>query len=205
MTGEQTTDTIWYLLALILVGSALMSRRISFRHGLGMALVWIGIFGIAATAYSYRHIISAYLGEQKQAAVIPEPANSNGNTQQHGLYERIELAPDGHFWVNARINGTPARFMIDSGASITALSSSTARQAGLNVDSNEPGVAMRTANGTIIAQRSSVASLTIGDIQASDVPVIVSESFGDINVIGMNYLSRLKSWRVENGEMILEP
>jgi len=35
--------------------------------------------------------------------------------------------------------------------------------------------------------------------------VVVAEEFGDSNVIGMNFLSQLKSWRVEGNEMILEP
>jgi aspartyl protease family protein len=42
-------------------------------------------------------------------------------------------------------------------------------------------------------------------MMALDLPVVVADAFGDSNVIGMNFLSEMKSWRVENGEMILEP
>ncbi|MFD2432046.1 hypothetical protein ACFSUK_36155 [Sphingobium scionense] len=42
-------------------------------------------------------------------------------------------------------------------------------------------------------------------LRANDVEVVVSPALGDVNVIGMNMLSRLKSWSVENGEMVLTP
>ena len=118
---------------------------------------------------------------------------------------RIPIAPDGHFWVEATVNGTPARFLIDSGASITALSVSSARAAGLNFDLNAPGVPMVTANGRIDAKRSSISSLVVGPIRASDLDIVISPAFGDVNVIGMNMLSRLKSWGVQDGEMVLTP
>ena len=64
---------------------------------------------------------------------------------------------------------------------------------------------MTTANGRVEARRSNVATLAIGPIRASDLPVVVSPAFGDVNVIGMNMLSRLKSWGVQDGEMVLTP
>ncbi|EAT09165.1 retroviral-like aspartic protease family protein [Sphingobium sp. 10 DY56-G10] len=118
---------------------------------------------------------------------------------------RIPVAPDGHYWVEGRINGAPARFLIDSGATITALSESSAQASGLNYDVGAPGVIMTTANGRVEARRSNVATLAIGPVHASDLPVVVSPAFGDVNVIGMNMLSRLKSWGVQDGEMVLTP
>lgn len=118
---------------------------------------------------------------------------------------RVPMAADGHFWVEGTVDGTPTRFLIDSGASITALSVQSARAAGLNFDLNAPGVTMMTANGRIAAQRASVSTLAIGPIRASDIDIVVSPSFGEVNVIGMNMLSRLKSWGVQNSEMVLTP
>jgi aspartyl protease family protein len=40
---------------------------------------------------------------------------------------------------------------------------------------------------------------------AKDLPIVVAKEFGDSNVIGMNFLSKLRSWRVEGTEMVLEP
>lgn len=118
---------------------------------------------------------------------------------------RIRMSPDGHFWVHATIDGVPRRMLVDSGATVTALSSATAQQAGLNVGETVFPVVLQTANGAITAQTATVGTLKLGDIVARDLPVVVSPAFGDANVIGMNFLSKLKSWRVENSTLILVP
>ena len=62
-----------------------------------------------------------------------------------------------------------------------------------------------TANGTVQAYVSTVDTLTFGNVSASGTDAAVAENFGDFNVIGMNVLARLGSWRVEEGTLILVP
>lgn len=199
MNGAQAADTIWYVLALVLVGSALATRRFSLRNALGMVLGWIGVFLIVFILFSYR----------SELGMVADRVRSEltGQSQQRieGKALHIQRSLDGHYWANGTINGTPARFLIDSGASVTGLSEETAIAAGLDIDSGGFPVIMQTANGRIQARRSSVARLEIGSIEARDLPVVVSPAFGNVNVIGMNLLSQLKSWRVEGGEMVMEP
>ena len=40
---------------------------------------------------------------------------------------------------------------------------------------------------------------------ARDLDVVVSPAIGNVNVLGMNFLSRLDSWRVEDDVLILVP
>jgi aspartyl protease family protein len=118
---------------------------------------------------------------------------------------RIPMASDGHFWAHARIDGIERRMLIDSGATVTALSAATARAAGLSPETGIAPVVLQTANGTIAAKTASIGTLRLGDIAARDLPVVVSPAFGDMDVLGMNFLSRLQSWRVEGGTLILVP
>lgn len=118
---------------------------------------------------------------------------------------RIKMAADGHFWVHARIGGVERRMLIDSGATITALSVDTAEAAGLKPDRSLFPVILKTANGPVTARTSSISTLRVGNILARHVAVVVSPAFGDTEVIGMNFLSRLKSWRVEGNTLILVP
>lgn len=199
MSGAQSADLLWVLLALVLVGSALFSRSFSLRSALGMVLGWIGIFALALVAYSYRGELGQVAGRVQSEVTGAAAQKVVGQTL------RLQLAPDGHYWAQGEINGTSVRFLVDSGATITALSEDVARSAGLNIDSMMPGVIVQTANGPVQASRSNIATLALGPVRTSDLPVVVSASLGDVNVLGMNFLSRLKSWRVENGEMVLEP
>ena len=206
MDGDQAASTLWYVLVLVLVGSSLIGRRLAWGSLLRLALLWVaifaGLFGLFTLAQEQGYLTGRWAEEGLPPGDAP-PKLPPVRTEGQAI--RIPVARDGHYWVEASINGTPARFLIDSGATVTALSEPTARAAGLNYDVGAPGVVMTTANGKVEARRSSIAKLAIGPVIASDLPVVVSPAFGEINVIGMNMLSRLKSWGVQNGEMVLTP
>ena len=199
MNTADHADIIWYLLVLVLVGSALISRRFSLRGALAMVLGWIAIFLFVLVLFTYRDQFGSMFHDVRQELTGAAQQRTEGDSLH------IHMGPDGHFWVEGKIDGTSARFLVDSGATITALSEEVARQAGLDIDVDGPGMAMQTANGAVMARRALVTELELGPIRADDLPVVVSARFNGVNVLGMNFLSRLKSWRVENGEMILEP
>lgn len=199
MSGAQSAEIIWLMLAMVLVGSALISRRWSLTGALSMALWWVAIFVIALAIFSYRSEIGGVANRIKSEVTGEAQQRIEGSTL------RINKSLDGHFWVNALVNGQDMRFLIDSGASITAVSENAAIDAGLNIDQSGFPMVLTTANGSVEARRSNIATLEIGPLRASDLPIVVSPAFGDVNVLGMNFLSRLKSWRVEGDEMILEP
>lgn len=118
---------------------------------------------------------------------------------------RVPLSSDGHFWIEARVNGSSQRFMVDTGATVSALSTEAARRAGVEADPLRLPVAVRTANGTVPARLGTIEELRFGNIAASDLDALITGETGGLNVLGMNFLSRLKGWRVENGELILSP
>ena len=122
-----------------------------------------------------------------------------------GTETRIEMSRDGHFWARARINGVERRLLIDSGATVTALSTTTAADAELAPTDSPMPLILKTANGTVRPQVATIAELGLGNIVARDLQAVVSPAFGDTNVLGMNFLSRLKSWRVEGRTLILTP
>lgn len=118
---------------------------------------------------------------------------------------RIPLAPDGHFWIDARIGGTAASFMVDTGATLTAVSSETARSAGLKPRAGAIPVQLTTANGTVHADLTSIPSMRFGNIEARGIDAVIAPNLGRVNVMGMNVLSRLGTWRVEDNVLILAP
>ncbi len=122
-----------------------------------------------------------------------------------GNETRVPLANDGHFWLRGEIDGVPARFLVDTGATLTAVSQETADRIGLEPKDAGIPVVMQTANGSVTAQLATIGELRFGNVAARGLDVVIAPGLGPTNVIGMNLLSRLASWRVENNELILVP
>lgn len=128
-----------------------------------------------------------------------------GEQEVVGKEVRLAMSPNGHFFANVTLNGVTRRMLIDSGATVTAVSQRTAEQAGIRADRSIVPVIIQTANGTVRADTGTVKELRLGNIVARDLKVVVSPAFGSVDVIGMNLLSKLKSWRVEGRTLILTP
>ena len=196
--SNQTGQALIYALMLILPLSALLARRVPIGRTVRMALAWVAIFIVALLLVAQRDRIRPYW-QRASAALLDSDQQVSGNTV------RIAMNSDGHFWAAVDINGVRSRLLIDSGATTTALSGDTARAAGIDIDESPLPVMIETANGTITARTATAKRLQIGSIVARDLPVVVSDTFDETNVIGMNFLSRLASWRVEGTTLILTP
>ena len=197
MSGDQTVQMVGALMMLTLVGSSLIARRLPIGQVARMVAGWLLIFAAVLVGYSYRVELNAVV-QRVAGDLLGERGQTVGGTL------RVPMARDGHFWVRGRVNGEEVRFLIDSGATTTALSTDTAAAANLELDAGLP-VAINTANGVIEARRTRIRRLSMGPILSKDMAAVVSPAFGDTNVLGMNFLSSLESWRVEGRVLILEP
>jgi aspartyl protease family protein len=198
MIPDFGANTLLYLLLIILPVSALIGRRVPLVRVLGMLLGWGVLFAIALVVLNERERFDPYLARIASALKLDDQTVAGNEV-------RIRMSPDGHFWARVKLDGVSRRMLVDSGATVTAVSSVTAKAAGLGVHKSMFPMIVQTANGSVPADVSAVKTLTLGDITARDLPVVVSPAFGDMDVLGMNFLSRLKSWRVEDRTLILTP
>ncbi len=196
--GDQALSFVYLIGVLVLVASALMVRRIPFGQGLKMFAGWVLIFLAAFVAFTLKDDFMA-LGKR----VLAE-SRGQGEMVAVGREIRIRKAMDGHFWVNGELNGHKVRFLVDSGATVTSISTQTARLAEIAPGDGLPAM-VQTANGVVPVRRARAERLKVGSIERRNLAVHVSEAFGPMNVLGMNFLSSLSSWGVEGQWLVLKP
>lgn len=118
-----------------------------------------------------------------------------------------ELKADsrGHFITAAEINGTSVRVLVDTGATVVALSYEDAQHAGLRPRSLDFNVPVSTANGIAMAARVKIERIEIDTIKVEDVEgMVAQEGALEGTLLGMSFLSRLASFKVEDGILYLK-
>lgn len=175
-----------------------IARRIPVLRTIVSIASWVVMAGLLVLLLGQREAFDPYLGRIAAALKLDGQEVVGGEV-------RIRQSADGHFWARVTIGGVKQRMLVDSGATVTAFSTDTAARMGLTPRDGIVPVLLTTANGTIRAQTVTVPELRLGAIVARDLSAVVSPAFGDVNVVGMNFLSRLKSWRVEGNTLILVP
>ncbi|TPM14778.1 TIGR02281 family clan AA aspartic protease [Mesorhizobium sp. B2-3-5] len=136
----------------------------------------------------------------KLAAVPDKPAVA----QPLGRKFVVEADARGHFTSQFKLNGRQVDGMIDTGATLVAINTSTARRIGLSLSPSDFTRQVNTANGTIKAAVVTVDRLQIGAIQVEDVQAVVLDDKAlQTNLIGMSFLTRLQKYQVENGSLLL--
>lgn len=196
-----TTAPEWQQLALYAGGAALLLIALFNLPYVGRVLR--SLFSFALFAFCL-FLLFQQAPFEPSLARLTDRLGLNGQ-EVSGNEVRIRMSPDGHFWAQAQINGVTRRMLIDSGATVTTLSEQTAQLASIEQGSNLVPIVMQTANGVVPAQTGTIERLVLGAIEASDLKVAISPAIGNFDVLGMNFLSQLASWRVEGRTLILTP
>lgn len=116
----------------------------------------------------------------------------------------IQANREGHFLTHAKINDEDTLLMVDTGATMIALSYESAEKIGIRVNDSDFSKVARTANGISKVAHVDIDEITIGDITVNNVKAIVVEPGKlDINLLGMNFLSKLKRFEVSGKKLLL--
>ena len=194
MSNDAQLGGLYVLMAVMLVVGMLISRRGRVARLGTTLLAWIAIFGAGFVVLTFRDDLGFVLQRLKSEAT--------GAPVVHAGQLRIPQAIDGHFYIEASINGRPIRFLVDSGATMTTIGRGTATRANVLI-SDRRNQMVRTGNGIVRVATGRATRFDIGAIRRRHVGLHIADG-DDFNVLGMNYLSSLKRWGVEGRWLILE-
>lgn len=175
----------------------------------------IGLFiGTSASVpliyQAYPEVVQALTAPTAEPAVAtsPEPARTVSaapSTQMPtGRKFAIEVDRSGHYFGDFRLNGRKVEALIDTGASAVAINLSTARKLGMSIQPSDMTSSVTTANGKARAMFTTLERIEIGRISVDNVQALVLEDQAlSTTLIGMTFLNRLKSFKVDRGTLVM--
>lgn len=166
-------------------------RQIVIIAGLVLAL------GTVLARYADTNLASA--PEPTPTAMVASPVATAARTVV------IPRDSRGHFAVNAQIDGKRMEFMVDTGASVIALTESDALRLGLRPAPQDYTAEVKTANGVVRAARTQIDRVEIDDIAVYNVAALImpDAALGE-NLLGLSFLSRLHRFEYSEGQLVLE-
>lgn len=140
-------------------------------------------------------------GEARAAVVMVAAAPAAAT----GVATRITRSPDGHYWAEADINGRAVKVLVDTGASVVALTRDDAVRLGLRLTSADFNATVVTAAGPVRAASVELDSVAVAGVRVERVAATVVEEGLPHSLLGMSYLGRLSSLEATPTGLTLRP
>ncbi len=143
---------------------------------------------------------------RKSRAPSPQPSRAIGSGTPNSPERVLVLQADGsgHFLLHPQIDGLTVRMLVDTGASIVALTLEDAERAGIRPNPGAFNRPISTANGTVSVAEARIREIRVGDISVRDVEAVVLPA-GRLgtSLLGMSFLRRLKGFDMAGGRLTL--
>lgn len=199
LTQQQTGQLVPLLILLIVFAGGAFARRRRASELIGNLALWVGLFGIAMVGYAYRDdlngIAARVFGELMPGTAIVDAERGTATFRK---------GRDGHFQIQAQVNGTDVTMIFDTGASAVVLTSADARRAGIDTASLRFNIPVSTANGTGRAASVLLERIDIGGIVRNRVRAFVAEAGAlDTSLLGMSFLETLSRYAVSSNSLEL--
>jgi aspartyl protease family protein len=144
------------------------------------------------------------VGNSAQATSAPRNVSRSSAQSINELDRSIELKRDdnGYFYADVQINGAPVHMLIDTGATVVALSRDDAHMAGIATSIGMNDVVGQGADGVVKGEQVTLDRVTLGDKTVEQLPAIVLNSGGQ-SLLGQSFLGKFASVKIEGDKMVL--
>jgi len=115
----------------------------------------------------------------------------------------LERARDGHFYADVVVDGQSARMLVDTGASVIALTGDDAAALGLSWDESEVAVVAQGANGPVRGVPTMLPLVELGGFSAQNVPALIIPEGLQISLLGQSFLSKIGVVEIAGDAMVM--
>lgn len=192
MSGDQIGSLAYLgLLGVVIAGWHLVANRRQLGKLAQQAAIWVFIFLGA--------IVAVGLWSDIRDTVAPRQA-----VMQDGAQIVVPMQPDGHFYLTLEVNGTPVRFVVDTGATEMVLSAEDATRVGLKPEALVFSGRAFTANGMVETAPVRLETVALGGVVDQGLRAVVNSGDLGESLLGMSYLRRFDRIEISSGQMVLE-
>jgi aspartyl protease family protein len=180
------------------------------RHVVILAAAVVGAIGVAQEAARFEGVRPAAAStpvassQDAPTAAAALPANDSYASEPTSAAE-VTKAKDGHYWAEAEVDGHWIRCLIDTGASVVALTPADAERLGLDARTLKYDTPLNTANGLTHAARVDLDYVAVSGARVEKVPAVVVHDGLTASLLGMSYLGRLSRFEATPTALILRP
>ncbi|MEW6539356.1 MAG: TIGR02281 family clan AA aspartic protease [Pseudomonadota bacterium] len=160
---------------------------------LGFALM--ASFG---TALTIRHLEGDGMA-QAATPVVEAAIGASGTDAQ------VVKGADGHYWAEASIDGKAVRVLVDTGASVVALTRADALRLGVDPEPDAFTGKVQTASGVVRAAPVQLKTISVAGARVDRVEALVVEQGLEYSLLGMSYLGRLSAFSATPTGLMLRP
>ena len=133
-------------------------------------------------------------------APLPQPTAVSLNQTE-------TIAPDrfGQFQTMMEVEGQRLSVLVDTGASFVVLSSDDADRLALRPAPSDFKYKVSTANGTAYVAKAELREIRVGNIVVRNVPALIGSRGALVeSLLGMSFLRKLGSYKVDAGRLVLQ-
>lgn len=169
----------------------------------GNGIVWAGL-GLIGMCFLLPDCSGsgapAAASDDKPAATGAESPASKRPVRQGIAAQDLTRSNDGHFYAEVIVNGTPITFMVDTGASMVALTPEDARRAGVHMGSMRSMA--RGVGGIVEVTPVTIDQMSLGTIEAANVRGAVADEL-DVSLLGQSFLEEVDRVEIRGDRMVL--
>ena len=166
-----------------------------------VAVLSVALVASFATALTIRHLD----GGDVAMAASTGAASTEIAAPASGTATQVVKGPDGHYWAQAKIDGRAVQVLVDTGASVVALTRADARRLGVDPAPEAFTGKVQTASGVVRAAPVELKSISVAGVRVDNVEALVVEEGLAYSLLGMSYLGRLSAFEATPTGLTLRP
>ena len=165
--------------------------------------------GFVVTVLAAGALVAFLMPDGEDAASRVKPVSPDASEAQLAVASgwggemALERERDGHFYADVEVGGSNYRMLVDTGATVVALTGEDARNMGLEWDPDALAPVARGASGLVMGVPVTIPDLAVGDFVAHEVQAVIIPEGLAVSLLGQSFLGHIPKVAIADDKLTL--